>query len=329
MSLTPKENYLMMLRGEIPEYVPSYLIPSGEMIFDELLTPAYAPNGPIKTALGVTYVGSKELGWGALPKPGEVLLDDITKWRDVVKTPDLSGRDWERYYAGLLKDKDRENKTLACGGADYFLTLVSLMGFENTLCALYEEPEEVKALLEYISEFYMEVARQQIKWCKPDIYNIADDDSAYLSPFFSPEMYREFFKPMHKKHTDLANEHGILLERHDCGRSEQFIDDWLDLGIRCWNPAQDSNDLKTIKKKYGGRLALSGCWGTRDLRGANAISDEELYAKLEDYVNTFAPGGGFCYTALLVNYDNDPDIERRRNIIKDYYFNHAKDYYKH
>ncbi len=60
MSITPKENYLMMLRGEIPEYVPSsQFMPSGEMIADELLTPVSAPNGPVKTAYGVTYVGSK------------------------------------------------------------------------------------------------------------------------------------------------------------------------------------------------------------------------------------------------------------------------------
>ena len=330
MNLTPKENYLRMLRGEIPEFVPSSYIPAGDSIAEELLTPMSAPNGPIKTVYGVTYVGSPDLNWGAMPKPGEVILDDITKWRDVIKNPDLSDRDWESYYNKQLKEKDRENKTLSVTGGDYFLTLVSFMGFENTLCALYEEPEEVKALLEYISEFYMEVMRQQLKWCKPDIYRIMDDDAAYLAPFFSLDMYREFFKPMHKKHTDLANEHGILLERHDCGRCEQFIDDWIELGIRGWNPAQVSNDLKSIKQRTVGKLALNGCWYSQDLHGKNAISDEELVARLEEYVKTFAPGGGFVFAAMCAGdpTDNKEDVERRQNLIKDFYFNHVKDYYK-
>ena len=64
------------------------------------------------------------------------------------------------------------------GGGDYFLTLVSFMGFEDAMLALYEEPEEVKALLEYVSEFYIEVLKQQIRWLKPDTISIMDDDAA-------------------------------------------------------------------------------------------------------------------------------------------------------
>jgi len=329
MSLTPKENYLKMLRGEIPEYVPSYFEPSVDSLPDELLTPVSAPNGPIKTALGVTYVGSKDLGWGALPKPGEILLDDITKWRDVIKTPDLTGRDWEGYYKGLLKDKDRTQKAVAVTGGDYFLTLVSFMGFENALMAMYEEPEEVKALLEYVSEFYLEVARQQIKWAKPDIYRIMDDDSAYQAPFFSLDMYHEFFMPLHIKHAQLAAENGLPLERHDCGKCEQFIDDWLDMGVRGWTSAQICNDLKAIKKRTVGKLAITGGWSSADLRGKNAISNEELYARLEDYVNTFAPGGGFVYFAMAVGDPTDPAIQEKKDIVRNYYYDHVRDYYKH
>ena len=329
MSITPKENYLMMLRGEIPEYVPSaQFMPSGEMIADELLTPVSAPNGPVKTAYGVTYVGSKENFWGAMPKPGEILLDDVTKWRDVIHNPDLSHRDWEAYYKKELEGKDRENKTLAVHGGDYFLTLVSFMGFEGTLLAMYEEPEEVKALLEYVSEFYMEVMKQQIYWCKPDIYQIMDDDSAYRAPFFSVEMYHEFFKPMHKKHADLARDNGIYLERHDCGRCEQFIPDWIELGIRGWNPAQITNDLKGIKKTYGGKLALSGCWDNQGLLGSPEVPMETLREAIEEYVETFAPGGGFTYGPMIGGDPEDPEVKKRNDMIKDYYFSYVKDYYK-
>ncbi len=52
--MNPKENYLTMLRGEIPEYVPSFYEQRSVRITEELLTPVYAPNGPIVTPLGVT-----------------------------------------------------------------------------------------------------------------------------------------------------------------------------------------------------------------------------------------------------------------------------------
>ena len=326
--LTPKENYLMMLRGEIPEYVPSYFEMYTHVFDEELLTPARAPEGPIVTSLGVTYVGSPDNNYGAMPKPGEVVLEDITKWRDVVKVPDISGRDWESYYKKQLKDVNRDNLAIATSGGDYFLTLVSLMGFENALMAMYEELEEVKALLEYISDFYLEVLKQQIRYAKMDYYILMDDDSSYRAPFFSVDMYRDIFKPLHKKHCDILNDEGILIDRHDCGKCEQFIDDWLDLGIKGWNPCQITNDLKAIKKKYVGRLALEGCWDSQGILGSAEVDDNELKDALIDYVDTFAPGGGFAYMPIIGGNDKDPKVIAKRDIVKKVYYDYAKNYYK-
>ena len=72
--LNPKENYLTMLRGDIPEYIPSMYEQRSLRITEEWLTPVYAPDGPVVTKLGVTYVGSPDLNNGAMPKPGEYTL---------------------------------------------------------------------------------------------------------------------------------------------------------------------------------------------------------------------------------------------------------------
>ena len=98
MALSPKDNYLMMLRGEIPEYMPSFMDGHSAMWNEELLTPVSAPNGPIVTSLGVTYVGAAHMMNGAMPAPGKNLLgEDIRNWRDVIHTPDMTTFDWERY----------------------------------------------------------------------------------------------------------------------------------------------------------------------------------------------------------------------------------------
>ncbi len=326
--LTPKENFLTMLRGEIPEYMPSYFDMHAAGIIEELLTPNRAPDGPIVTALGVTYVGSPDNNYGAMPAPGMNILDDITKWRDVVKTPDLSGRDWEGIYKKQVDKIDRVNKAIMVDGGDYFLTLVALMGFENTLMALYEEPDEVKELLEYISAFYIQVLKAQIQYVKPDIYILMDDDAAYRAPFFSVEMYREFFKPFHKRHCDLVKDAGILIERHDCGKSEEFIDDWLELGIDGWNPCQITNDLVGIKKKYGDRLALDGCWDSQGILGSSAVDDETLLQALYEYVDTFAPGGRFAFSAGVDFGRTSPEAEAKRAVIKKFFDEYARDWYK-
>ena len=329
MALTQKENYMRMINGEIPEFIPAPFIQSySRPIDEELLTPQSCPNGPITTVYGVIYVGSANMNNGALPKPGHIILDDITKWRDVIKNPDLTGRDWEGYYNNQTKDIDRNNFVVRAVGGDYFLTLVSFMGFEGALMAMYEEPEEVYALFDYVSEHYLEVMRRQIQYAKPDVYCVMDDDSAQMAPFFSLDMYRRLVKPFHKRHVDLALEHGIAVDRHDCGHCDIFVDDWFEMGIRGWNPAQVCNDLVAVKKRTNSKLVISGAWDPTGPLGDLRIDPEVLRAALHEYVDTLAPGGGFTYNATVLRDPSNPLYAEKMEIVKDVYFNYAKDYYK-
>lgn len=325
--LSPKENFFRTLDGDVPEYVPSRFDSYMKPFPEELLTPNNLPDGkPFVTSLGVTYVACKEANNGAMPKADEVVIDDITKWRDQLKIRDVTDRDWEGYYKAFTDTADRKQFAVAVSGGDYFLTLVSLLGFENAMIALYEEPEEVKALLTTISEFYLLVTKKEMQYLKPDIYMLMDDDAAYRSPFISLETYREFFKPFHKLHCDLALENGCKLLRHDCGKSEQFIDDWLELGIQGWNPFQVTNDCPGIKKKYGDRLTLDGAW---DNVSVLSYTDDELMAALEDYAATYLPGGRFVFAAsaggTLITNDHQNEIIRKfyEEKVRYYYRSHS------
>ena len=327
--MTPKENFLRMINGDIPEFMPSgAYAPHLKRIEENLLTPASAPNGPIVTTLGVTYVGSEDNNWGAMPEPGNIVLHDILKWRDVVKTPDLSNIDWEAKYKSQVEAIDRKEFCVQVGGGDYFLTLVSLMGFNGALLAMVEEPKEVIALLEYVSEFYSTVLKQQFIWAKPDVLGLMDDDSGERAPFFSLDVYRELFKQFHKKHCDIAIENGAVVDRHDCGKSEQFIDDWLDIGIKGWNSIQTMNDCVGIKEKYVGRLSMAGCWNSFATRSAEFNDHDYLRDKLAEYVDTFAPGGGFSFSAGISGSMDDPATAAKREVVKEFYFDYARDWYK-
>ena len=93
--LTEKENFLRMFEGELPEYLPKY---------DYFGWSAGLPRREKRSAdgypvdeFGIEYTTSSASLGGLIPVPGRVLLHDITKWRDVVKTPDISDWDWEKY----------------------------------------------------------------------------------------------------------------------------------------------------------------------------------------------------------------------------------------
>ena len=77
--LTPKENYLKVLHGEIPEWIPQYTF--GKMPGDTkepptaLLEPPilieHRLNGGGKDHWGVEYVPTYETGGALLPKPND------------------------------------------------------------------------------------------------------------------------------------------------------------------------------------------------------------------------------------------------------------------
>ena len=327
MTLTPKENYLRTLRGEIPEFVPAMYYPHMKPIRDELLTPNNLPDGkPFITSLGIKFVASEELNFGAMPESGTIVVDDITKWRDQLKIRDVTGRDWEGYYKKAEEEIDRKNMCLAVDGGDYFLILVGLMGFENAMLAISEEPEEVIAMLTEISKFLLMVTKQQMHHLKPDIYILMDDDSAYHAPFFSVQTYREIFKPFHKLHCDLALESGSMVLRHDCGKSEQFLDDWLEMGISSWHPFQVTNDCKGIKQKYGHRLTLEGGWDNQGIFSGVDYLDSVLIEALEEYAETFLPSGRFVFSATAGPLGMEAN--QKRDLVKKFYEEKVKDYYK-
>jgi hypothetical protein len=325
--LTEKENYLRMLKGEMPEFLPRY------KIVEYVVMPSFMAQGHITPGggtdiYGVKYVAEDTAGGGALPEPGNFILDDITKWREVIKNPDTKSIDWESIARADLANADFTKPRLANVHRGFFQSLMSFMGFTEGLCALAEEPEECKALFEYLGDFGLEVLKQMITHYKIDGVAFADDTAAAQYPFISLDMYRTLIKPIEMKFADVARENGIPIHVHNCGRCEQFIDDWLDMGISAWDPAQVANDLLGIKKKYGRKLVLCGCWDQQGRVSWLDTPDQELKDGIIEYVDTFAPGGAFAYVPFVLGPRDHPDVARKNKIIDDYYEDYAKDWYK-
>lgn len=332
--LTEKQNYLKAMRGEVPEWVPRNLVPSpGHPPASAWMAPGFlnerrTPQGGFDI-WGVEYVVTEETGYMALPKPGVFILDEIEHWRDVIKAPDISGINWEDMAKNDLKNVDREQTAVGMAiHVGYFQQLCNFMGFTNGLCALYEDPDEVLAMFEYMNKFYMEVSRKALEYYKPDYWCITDDTATATNPFISKEMYRKLVKPYHAREASVAVNAGLPVDMHNCGRCEDFIDDWLDLGVRCWNPAQVVNDLKGIKKKYGNRLVLEGCWDSQGPAGWPGASEELVRSEVRRTIDTFAPGGGYIFWASTYGAPDDEEFKRRSGWITDEYDKYGRAFYQ-
>ncbi|MBR6113758.1 MAG: veratrol--corrinoid protein metyltransferase [Oscillospiraceae bacterium] len=325
--LTEKENLLRMFDGEIPEYLPSYDF-FGWGAGLPFQTGEKSADGYPIDEFGIEYTTTDVSMGGMMPVPGRIFLEDITKWRDVVKVPDTSSWDWEKLAKDALKDKDIEHNPIVLHNGGYFMTLMNMMGFAEGLCAMEEEPEEVYELFDYLSGYYLEREKALLKYFHGDIYELADDTAAHNCPFISPETYRKLVLPFHKREADMARDAGLKIAMHDCGKSECFIDDWLDIGVQLWEPAQTTNDILGVKKKYGRKLIITGGWDNQGPISYPETPDEELREALIKYIDDMAPDGGFCYMAVVVgNYTDEPFI-RKMKLVHDVYEEYGRDWYK-
>ena len=325
--LSAKENFLKCLRGEVPDYVPRYTMgmlgvkgdaPS-DMLVEPRLISEHRIRGGGKDCWGVEYVPTESTGNALIPKTSDFILDDITKWRDVIKAPNLSGIDWERMckedFEGRKLDR---SKTAVCMNLHmgYFQTLMSFMGFSEGLMAMFEEPEEVKALLTYLCDFYCEVAARYVDYCKPDVWTMMDDTAAWANPFISPEMYREFLLPLYDRQAKFGRDRGLPISMHNCGKCECFFDDLVGIGVTMWDPAQTCNDLVGIKKKYGNRLVLAGGWDGRDHLLSDDVTYEEIYEYTKGQFDKLAPGGGYAFLGAFLGAVGDERIVKKNEMVQ-------------
>ncbi len=334
--MTEKENYFKMLRGEQPDWIPHNTLfgkPGGKapvtMVTPRLFISHFAPGTVAKDCWGVTYVPVEEAGGAKLPMPGNFILKDIRDWREVIKLPDISEYDFEAESRELLAQIDRNETSvmydLNCG---LFQLLMSFMGFSEGLCAMYEEPDEVRALFEYISDFLYEINVKCAELYQPDMFALVDDTATWRNPFISVPMFRELLKPFYAQQTQLAKDRGCGVDIHNCGRCEDFIEDWLDLGIVAWNPAQTSNDLAGIKKRYGNGLILEGCWSAQGELLEPDVSEQTFKDSIRRTFDAYAPGGGYMFMGNYLGRADDPETVKKNRWIREAYETYGRTFYQ-
>ena len=324
--LTEKENYLMLLSGEQPEWVPQYTfvpIPGSvkpvatHMHEPPILVPHRVNNGG-NDIWGVNYVPTYETGNALLPEPDNFILKDIRQWRDVIKAPDISGIDWEDMVKKHLEQSgiDRSQTALALNlHFGYFQHLMSFMGFSEGLVAMYEEPDEVMDLFTYISDFFIEVAENVIDLYKPEVLTLMDDTAAWGASFISPQMYRDMLVPFHDRWAKMGRDRGLKMTMHNCGKCESILDYLVEMGINSWDPAQTCNDLEAVKAKYGNKLVIAGGWDARGRLLDPDVTDEEIIASVEETFNKYAPGGGFMWCGGFLGPFDDEEVQRKNNVL--------------
>ena len=329
--LTEKENYLRTVNGGIPEYVPRSLwMTCGVRMSGTNVGPKPGEREFRDAFFGIPMI--MEPNSGPIPKPNDYLIDDIRKWRDVIKRPKI----FDEINWGMMSKKDldgRDPELLKfgwCGvGNGYFMILTYFMGFNNALMACIEEPDEVKELLNFILELNIEMGKNYIYWYKPDIYSMGDDIAHERAPFVSEDVFLDIFEPLWRADVGLFKEAGLPAEHHNCGAFWPYVKYIVDMGFNAWNPAQPRfNDLPAIKKEYGNRLTICGAFENNGMVSWPQTTEAEIRAEVRNVMDTLAPGGAFTFGGGVLGNPENPMVIERNAWISDEYEKNKYKYYK-
>jgi uroporphyrinogen decarboxylase len=185
-------------------------------------------------------------------------------------------------------------------GGNMFEVPQMLYRMDNYLMALRLHPEAVLRLSERLCGIYLKNLEKWLGAVGPyiDIVLFGDDLGGQNGLLISPEMYRRYFKPFHRKLWLRAKELAdVKVQLHCCGGVRELLPDLIDAGLDAINPVQfncSGMDTAKLKADFGKDLTFwgGGC-DTRDIL-PNA-SPERIRKHVHEQVGTLRPGGGFVF----------------------------------
>lgn len=305
--LAKRENALLALQGEMPEYVPCFydacqIIPAATSLeTPELGAPGY-------DGYGVHQTPTVSAGGMFTPTPTvKPVLKDITQWKSEVMFPDYSKVPFEMIVAKekefLHLNPERFVQDLFCPNG-IFERLHFLLGFEDAMCALYDEPEAVYDLVGAIADKKIEYVKLAEQYYKPDYFTLLDDYSHINGLFLSPEIFRKFFKPHLARIVAACKETSMTYKQHCCGKMEDLFDDFLEIGITAFDPVQPINDIVKLQKRAKGKAGIVGGLDVQNVVDRVEATEAEIEEEVKRCIHTYGPGGGYMIYGASVNMFN-------------------------
>ena len=292
--ITRRENFLRMLRGEHPLWLPHS---SDIKYFFPLCVPDNIARGMVSSPEPISpdQFGGKDMfgiEWEYVPKvngsmvrPGEPAVKDLDHWEDDIQFPDIETWDWEgcaKASAALLGEDRLVEISLFTA---YFERLISMIEMTDALMAMIDEDSHpaIHRLFERLTDLYDKIFEKYEQYFHPDAVWFHDDWGNQLAPFFHPETLRETIAPHLKRLVDSAHKHGMFFDLHSCGKIEPLVPVMVECGVDMWN-GQSMNDKLAMAKAYGEHIMVDSF--TPDI--PRDADEATVRAALQKYLDDYA-----------------------------------------
>lgn len=200
----------------------------------------------------------------------------------------------------------------------FFERLWSLRGMENALTDFYLYPEEIHRIFDKITDFYCRIMERAKEELGCDGIFTSDDIGTQTGPFFSLEIFREFFKPYYKRIIDKAHSLGIHFWLHSCGNIEEFIPEFIEIGLDVLHPIQKyTMNEADIAKKFGNDICI---WAGFDVQQTIPYgTSEDVRREVRYLIDTYANCNGRFILTLGNGATPDTKIDSLEALLEESY----------
>jgi uroporphyrinogen decarboxylase len=251
---------------------------------------ALSPDATCRTIFGVERTG---LGYGqptSHPLAGAT-LDQVHEysWPDPL---------WQGISDIRSQAEVCDGKFAILGGdwSPFFHDAIDLLGMENLYTKMYDEPELVDTVMQYMADYYFEVSRSIFETAADviDIFFIGNDFGSQIGPLLGPDLFERFILGHLKRLIDLGHDFSLPVMLHCCGGIEPLIDMMIDAGLDALHAVQPScrgMDLGELKRKYARRIVFNGAIDSHHVLIDGDV--EAVRRSTREVLDIMMPGGGY------------------------------------
>ena len=173
---------------------------------------------------------------------------------------------------------------------------IDLLGMEDLLFKMHDEPALVDALLQHVVDYYFEVSRRIFDAAAEaiDIFFIGNDFGSQFGPLVSPEWFARFLLPHLKRLIDLGHAYGLPVQLHCCGGFAPLLPQMIQAGLDAVHAVQPScvgMDLARLKAEFGRQIVFNGAIDSHHVLIQG--TPDSVRAATRDVLQIMMPGGGY------------------------------------
>ena len=232
--------------------------------------------------------------------PGRPSLTDYSQLDKYFEeyTPNFDEKDRYPLIAQMSRKQAEEKYRMCSFGLGPFQIASQMRGFNQYLLDHYKNRDDLKKLLNYLTEIFINQEKTWVKYgAEPHGFILYDDLGEQKGPFFSPELFKEFYEPVYRRLIETAHELNCDFHLHCCGKIDPLIPLFIDWGLDALELDSPRMVGYSELQQFRGKIMIWACINIQSIysQGSPEECEREVWHMVRNLGTTNGGFGAYFY----------------------------------